>query len=425
MAGRRELEPRCAHARRLARAAADACIRTRSTSGSTACATCARRLELAAPALPGDHRRRHERQRLDASRSRRASCARPGYRVGAFTSPHLLRYNERICVDGVEVTDAELIEAFERIDAARGDITLTFFEYNALAALAHVRRRRSSTRSVLEVGLGGRLDAINIVDADVARRHVRSASITATGWATRSRRSAARRPGIFRAGRPAVLGSPDMPASIRESAQHVGARPAAARPRLRLDARPGERWNWRGAERRARAICRRRHCTARSSTQRRRRARGARGARIALERARAAIERGLQTCACRGGSRSCTDAPRPSSGSSTSRTTRRRRARSRRSCRARRDGARSRCAESSATRTSRASSASCAARFDIWIVVGSARRRARCAPDDLHARLRRRRRERRGGCGGRRRRLPGGARRWRSRATASWCSARS
>ena len=88
-------------------------------------------------------------------------------RCGRFTSPHLARYNERICVDGVEADDASLIESFERIDAARGDITLTFFEYNALAALDLFRRAVVDV-AVLEVGLGGRLDATNIIDADVA-----------------------------------------------------------------------------------------------------------------------------------------------------------------------------------------------------------------------------------------------------------------
>ena len=90
-----------------------------------------------------------------------------GLRCGRFTSPHLARYNERICVDGVEASDASLIESFERIDAVRGDITLTFFEYNALAALDLFHRAVVDV-AVLEVGLGGRLDATNIIDADVA-----------------------------------------------------------------------------------------------------------------------------------------------------------------------------------------------------------------------------------------------------------------
>src|SRR5688572_10751159 len=87
-----------------------------------------------------------------------------GTRVGRFTSPHLRRYNERIVIDGEMVRDPELIASFERIDAARQEITLTFFEYNTLAALDCFRRAGVEV-AVLEVGLGGRLDATNIVDA--------------------------------------------------------------------------------------------------------------------------------------------------------------------------------------------------------------------------------------------------------------------
>src|SRR5215203_5670338 len=78
-----------------------------------------------------------------------------GLRCGRFTSPHLTRYNERICIDDAEADDASLIDAFERIDAARAEITLTFFEYNALAAL-ELFRRSAVDVAVLEVGLGGR-----------------------------------------------------------------------------------------------------------------------------------------------------------------------------------------------------------------------------------------------------------------------------
>src|SRR4029450_13594330 len=89
-----------------------------------------------------------------------------GHSAGRFTSPHLTRYNERICVNGSEASDPELIESFERIDAARGAITLTFFEYSTLAAL-DLFRRASVDTAVLVVGLGGRLDATNIIDSDV------------------------------------------------------------------------------------------------------------------------------------------------------------------------------------------------------------------------------------------------------------------
>jgi dihydrofolate synthase / folylpolyglutamate synthase len=93
--------------------------------------------------------------------------ARAGYRVGTFTSPHLVRYNERITIEGRDISDASLVAAFERIDAARGEETLTFFEFNALAALL-VFETAHLDAIILEVGMGGRLDAVNVVDPDVA-----------------------------------------------------------------------------------------------------------------------------------------------------------------------------------------------------------------------------------------------------------------
>ncbi len=166
-----------------------------------------------------------------------------GYRVGTFTSPHLLRYNERIAIDGVEVSDEALIAAFERIDAARGEDTLTFFEFNAAAALL-VLADAHPDAVVLEVGLGGRLDAVNVVDADVAL--VTSIDLDHCDWLGHDRETIGReKAGIFRAGRPAIFGSRDMPASIREAAQQVG----ADLQQLGHDfdwVRSGDRWTWRG-----------------------------------------------------------------------------------------------------------------------------------------------------------------------------------
>jgi dihydrofolate synthase/folylpolyglutamate synthase len=137
-----------------------------------------------------------------------------GKRVGRFTSPHLTRYNERICIDGDEARDEDLIDSFQRIDAARGDITLTFFEYNALAAL-DLFARAAVDVAVLEVGLGGRLDATNIIDADVSV--VTSIGIDHVDWLGHTAAQIAReKAGIFRAGRPAVLGSADIPGSMFE-----------------------------------------------------------------------------------------------------------------------------------------------------------------------------------------------------------------
>ena len=155
-----------------------------------------------------------------------------GRRTGRFTSPHLVRYNERICIDGAECADAELIASFERIDAARGATTLTFFEYNALAAL-DLFRRAAVNMAVLEVGLGGRLDATNIVDADVGV--VCSIGLDHVDWLGDSLEQIGReKAGIFRAGRPAVLGPSPMPASVWQVIEEVGARPVAAGAQYRF-----------------------------------------------------------------------------------------------------------------------------------------------------------------------------------------------
>jgi len=145
-----------------------------------------------------------------------------GLRCGRFTSPHLVRYNERICVDGVEVSDASLIASFAKIDAARGDITLTFFEYNALAAL-DLFRNEAVDVAVLEVGLGGRLDATNIIDADVAV--ITSIGLDHVDWLGNTLEAIGReKAGILRPGRPVVLGSAEMPASVWQAIDEIGAR---------------------------------------------------------------------------------------------------------------------------------------------------------------------------------------------------------
>lgn len=144
-----------------------------------------------------------------------------GYRVGAFTSPHLIRYNERIRIDGREITDAGLIDAFARIDAARGAVSLTFFEFNTLAALLAFQDAALDA-VILEVGLGGRLDAVNIVDADVAL--LTSIGLDHCDWLGGTLEAIGReKAGIFRAGHPAVLGSRQVPDSVREYARRIGA----------------------------------------------------------------------------------------------------------------------------------------------------------------------------------------------------------
>ncbi len=166
-----------------------------------------------------------------------------GHRIGTFTSPHLLRYNERISIDGVDVSDETLMSVFERIDAARGEDTLTFFEFNAAAALL-VFAEAQPDAIVLEVGMGGRLDAVNVVDADVAL--VSSIDLDHCEWLGHDRETIGReKAGIFRAGRPAIFGARDMPASIRDAAQRLGA--DLQQLGREFDwVRSGERWTWRG-----------------------------------------------------------------------------------------------------------------------------------------------------------------------------------
>jgi dihydrofolate synthase / folylpolyglutamate synthase len=149
-----------------------------------------------------------------------------GLRVGALTSPHLLRYNERVHVAGREVSDAQLVDAFARIEAARGATTLTFFEYGTLAALLLFADAKVDA-AVLEVGLGGRLDAVNLVAADVAV--LCSVGFDHRDWLGDTLEAiGAEKAGIFRAGRPAVLGTPQMPASVYAAIEHLGARAVVA-----------------------------------------------------------------------------------------------------------------------------------------------------------------------------------------------------
>jgi dihydrofolate synthase / folylpolyglutamate synthase len=164
-------------------------------------------------------------------------------RVGTLTSPHLLRYNERIHVDGREATDAELVAVFETIEAARGATTLTFFEYNTLAALLLFAQQQVDV-AVLEVGLGGRLDATNLVDADVAvlcsvgfdHRDWLGDTLDAIG---------AEKAGIFRTGRPAVLGTPQMPASVYAAIEHLGAQAVIAERQFSWQL-TGSSWSYHG-----------------------------------------------------------------------------------------------------------------------------------------------------------------------------------
>ncbi len=146
---------------------------------------------------------------------------RAGYRVGTYTSPHLTRYNERICIGGKQVTDEQLCRSFARIDRARADISLTYFEFGTLAAL-DIFRDAAPDIVILEVGLGGRLDAVNILDADIAL--VVTIDLDHEKWLGYTREAIGReKAGIFRRRRPAICSDPDAPGSVAACARETGA----------------------------------------------------------------------------------------------------------------------------------------------------------------------------------------------------------
>jgi dihydrofolate synthase/folylpolyglutamate synthase len=140
-----------------------------------------------------------------------------GYRVGVYSSPHLVRYTERVRIQGEELPESAHCESFAALEAGRGDISLTYFEYGTLSALQLFKQAELDV-VILEVGLGGRLDATNIVDASVSV--VTSIALDHTDWLGSDRESIGReKAGIFRAAKPAVVGEPDMPQSIANVAQ--------------------------------------------------------------------------------------------------------------------------------------------------------------------------------------------------------------
>jgi dihydrofolate synthase / folylpolyglutamate synthase len=144
-----------------------------------------------------------------------------GYRVGCYTSPHLLHYNERVRIGKKQASDAELCASFERIEQARGDISLTYFEFGTLAAMQCFIEHKVDV-AILEVGLGGRLDAVNVFDNDCAV--IASVDIDHTDYLGETREQIAfEKAGIFRAGKVAICADADVPQAIRVHAQQIGA----------------------------------------------------------------------------------------------------------------------------------------------------------------------------------------------------------
>jgi dihydrofolate synthase / folylpolyglutamate synthase len=166
-----------------------------------------------------------------------------GWKVGAYTSPHLLRYNERVRIDGMEAEDAALVAAFEAVEAARGDTALTYFEYGTLAAL-WLFQRSGLDLAILEVGLGGRLDAVNVVDPDVAV--ITTVDLDHTEWLGPDRDSIGHeKAGIARAWKPLVLGEVDIPGSVLRHAYAIAAAVIQAGNDFFHEPLEDGHWRWR------------------------------------------------------------------------------------------------------------------------------------------------------------------------------------
>lgn len=166
-----------------------------------------------------------------------------GWKVGAYTSPHLLAYNERVRINGGDATDAELVAGFEAVEAARGDMALTYFEYGTLCALWLFQAARLDL-AVLEVGLGGRLDATNLVDPDVAV--ITTVDLDHQDYLGGDREAiGAEKAGIARAWKPLVLGEDDPPSSVLARAYAIGASAIRAGCDYFFAPVDADSWRWR------------------------------------------------------------------------------------------------------------------------------------------------------------------------------------
>ena len=174
-----------------------------------------------------------------------------GLKVGVYSSPHLIRYNERVQLQGVEASDSQLCEAFAVVEAARGDISLTYFEMGTLAAFWLFEQAKLDA-VVLEIGLGGRLDAVNLIDADISL--VTSIGVDHTDWLGDTRESVAlEKAGIFRERRPALCGDLDPPAPLLERVKELHC-PFSLRGREFDLALTDSAWHWRGRDAQGRLV---------------------------------------------------------------------------------------------------------------------------------------------------------------------------
>ena len=149
-------------------------------------------------------------------------CQSAEYKVGEFTSPHILKYNERIKVNSQNATDQQIIDAFKKVDENLNGISLSYFEYATLAAII-IFKQQNVDIAILEVGLGGRLDSVNVIDTDCAI--ITTIDIDHTSWLGNDKESIAfEKAGIMRINKPVIYGDEDCPASIIKHAKKTGAK---------------------------------------------------------------------------------------------------------------------------------------------------------------------------------------------------------
>jgi len=168
-----------------------------------------------------------------------------GYSTCCYTSPHILQYNERVKLGNRFATDEELCESFAAVEAFRGDIKLTYFEFGTLAAL-QIFSRYKADYIILEIGLGGRLDAVNILDPDLAI--LTNVALDHTDWLGDTREAIGfEKAGIFRTAIPALIGEKDIPESVTKHADSIGATVYANGIDFNAEQKDDKSWQWQGA----------------------------------------------------------------------------------------------------------------------------------------------------------------------------------
>lgn len=166
-----------------------------------------------------------------------------GYRVGVYSSPHLIRYNERVRINGLELSDEKHAQSFSFIEEQRGEISLSLFEFGTLAALRLFQTEKVDV-VLLEVGLGGRLDATNVVDHDVSV--ITSLAIDHVDWLGDDINVIGyEKAGIYRSGKPAICGQPKPPATVAAHADDIGAQLHQVGIQFSYELVSDTNWNWR------------------------------------------------------------------------------------------------------------------------------------------------------------------------------------